>query len=265
MMDTVRWVVAIAAAAHLLTPADGAGLPVADPVAPQRLRAEVLGIAPHDPRAFTQGLEHRDGLLYESTGLYGQSELRLVRPETGEVVRRTALPADTFGEGITLAGDTIWQLTYQEGIAFRRDRADFAELGRASYTGEGWGLCHDPAGGRLVQSDGSDLLTFRDPKTFAATGGVRIRREGLPVRSINELECVGDRVWANLWTTDQIVRIDPATGLVDAVVDASGLLGPAEQAQAAELNGIAALDCAGTFIITGKLWPRTFTVRFVPA
>ena len=278
MMTMAGRVVALVAAALLLLTSgtSGTGPPAAEavapsaspapsgPPAPQRLRVEVLSSQPHDPTASTQGLEYHAGLLYESTGGYGQSDLRVVRPRTGAVLRRVPLPAETFGEGITLVGDTVWQLTYQEGTAFRRSRADLGEQGRVTYPGEGWGLCHDPADRRLVQSDGSDLLTFRDPETFAVTGGTRVRRDARPVRSINELECAGGRVWANLWTTDQIVRIDPATGLVDAVVDASGLLTAAEQAAAAELNGIAAVDCAGTFIITGKLWPRTFTVRFVP-
>jgi glutaminyl-peptide cyclotransferase len=231
----------------------------------QRLRVEVLATHPHDPSAFTQGLELRDGVLYEGTGQYARSELREVDPTTGEVRRRVRLPEDTFGEGITVVGPWIWQLTYREHVAFLRDRATLAEIRRVPYEGEGWGLCHDRAAGRLVMSDGSDRLTFRDPRTFQPLGSVAVTVDGRPLRSLNELECVGGWVWANVWLTDEIVRIDPRTGRVAAVVDASGLLTPEERADANVLNGIAALPGRDRFIVTGKYWPTAFTVRFVPA
>lgn len=234
----------------------------------ERLRVEVIDSYPHDTAAFTQGLELYEGLLYEGTGLYGQSEIRVVDPETGEVHQSEPLPAETFGEGLTRVGDRIWQLTWMEQTAFLRSRTTLAELERVGYTGEGWGLCYDQPRDRLVMSDGTPQLTFRDPASFEPAGTVTVTRDGEPLAQINELECVGDRVWANIWQTDEIVRINPESGAVDAVVDASGLLTPQEQAGADVLNGIAAaggFNGAGddSFLITGKLWPRMFLVRFV--
>lgn len=232
------------------------------PAAPTSLRAEVLDTAPHDPNAFTQGLELVDGVLYEGTGLEGESSIRATDPDTGDVERQTALPGDLFGEGITVVGDTIWQLTWQDGVAIRRDRATLAERGRAEYRGEGWGLCHD--GEQLVMSDGSDRLTFRDPRTFAETGRTRVRdADGEPVDRLNELECVDGAVYANVWQTDHIVRIDPSSGRVTATVDLTGLLPEAERAAADVLNGIAAIPGTDEFLITGKWWPTLFRVRFV--
>ncbi|MCA1656074.1 MAG: glutaminyl-peptide cyclotransferase [Pseudonocardiaceae bacterium] len=233
------------------------------------LRADVLETIPHDPTAFTQGLELVDGVLYEGTGLEGESSIRAVDPDTGAVQQEAALPADLFGEGITVAGDTIWQLTWQDGVAIRRDRTTLAERGRVQYDGEGWGLCHDPAADRLIMSDGTDRLAYRDVGTFATEDEVRVRDErNEPVTRINELECVPDQdgriqVYANIWQTDEIVRIDPATGRVTATVDLSGLLPEADRAGADVLNGIAAVPGTDEFIVTGKLWPTMFRVRFV--
>ena len=231
----------------------------------QRLRVEVLASYPHDPQAFTQGLELHDGLLYESTGRYGLSDLRVSEVETGTVRQRVPLPGSAFGEGMTIAGNQIWQLTWQEEVAFRRDLDTLAAREQVSYSGEGWGVCYDRAADRLVMSDGTAQLTFRDPGTFAPLGTVQVRLDGRPVTMINELECVEGNVWANLWQTDTIVRIDPEAGQVDAVVDAAGLLTGSQRAAADVLNGIAAVPGTDEFLITGKLWPTMFLVRFVPA
>jgi glutaminyl-peptide cyclotransferase len=237
----------------------------------EQLTVEVIERYPHDTAAFTQGLELHQGLLYEGTGLEGESDIRTVDPETGDVQQTVDLPPDVFGEGITLVDDKIWQITWQEQIAYLRDRDTLAELDQVSYTGEGWGICHDRGNDRLIMSNGTSDLTFRDPATFEPTGTVTVTRDGQPVVNINELECVGDRVWANIWLTDEIVRINPQTGTVEAVVDASGLLTPEEQVGADVLNGIAAAPSISTnagnatYMITGKLWPWLFLVRFVPA
>lgn len=233
--------------------------------APVQLRAEVLQQVPHDPTAFTQGLELVDGVLYEGTGIEGSSNIRAVDPATGAVKQQTALPADFFGEGITAVGPTIWQLTWQEGIAMQRDRGTLAELRRVNYPGEGWGLCHDTKANRLVMSDGSDRLTFRDPQTFEQTGEVRVSSGGGPVSQLNELECVNGTVFANVWKTDTIVRIDPGSGLVTADVDLAGLLPDDARASADVLNGIAAVPGTDEFIVTGKYWPTMYRVKFVPA
>lgn len=217
---------------------------------------------PHDRSSFTQGLELTAGTLYEGTGLHGESLLRATDLPTGEVRRETRLPAELFGEGITVTGDRIWQLTWQEGVALERDRESLAELRRVEYSGEGWGLCFD--GARLVMSDGSDRLTFRDPVTFAPIGGVDVRLGGSAADELNELECVGGQVWANVWGSDEILRIDPSNGQVTAVVDASGLLSPRQRAGTDVLNGIAAVPGTDEFLLTGKYWPSIFRVRFVP-
>lgn len=233
--------------------------------APQRLRAEVLQTVPHDTSAFTQGLELADGLLYEGTGIEGQSALRVLDPATGAERQRADLPDDLFGEGITVVGPAIWQLTWQDQVAIQRDRATLAERRRVDYPGEGWGLCHDATAGRLVMSDGSDTLTFRDPASFERTGAVPVTSGGSPVRQLNELECAQGAVFANVWQTDTIVRIDPASGRVTGEVDLAGLLPADERAGADVLNGIAAIPGTDEFLVTGKYWPKMYRVKFVVA
>ena len=235
---------------------------IAGQVAPTRLAVEVLSSVPHDRSAFTQGLVWHDGRLYESTGLYGQSTLREIDRATGEVQRQRQLEPSVFAEGLARIDDRLVQITWKEGVAFLYDIASFDRLDQFSYAGEGWGLCHD--GNRLIMSDGSSSLTFRDPATFAPTGAVTVTMDGQPVERLNELECVGDRVYANIWMTDLIVRIDPSTGQVDAAIDAANLLQPSERFGADVLNGIAYDPEKDVFLITGKLWPRMFEVRFVP-
>jgi glutaminyl-peptide cyclotransferase len=237
------------------------GPTTAPPTVPT-LRPDVLAELPHDPSAFTQGFEIDGGVLYEGTGLEGRSQLRELNPDTGAVLRSVPLPGELFGEGITVVGDRIWQLTWQDGVVLEWDRATLTLRREVPIQGEGWGLCDD--GGRLVRSDGTDRLRFHDPVTFAEQGSVAVTLDGAPVDRLNELECVDGQVWANVWQTDRIVRIDPATGRVTAVVDAAGLLDPAQRADTDVLNGIAAVPGDdGTFLITGKLWPVTFRVRFV--
>ena len=243
-------------------------LAAVDPAAtaPERLRVEVLEVRPHDPTAFTQGFELVDGVLYEGTGMVGSSAMLATDPATGAVRRRVDLPPPLFGEGITVVDDRVWQLTWQNGVAIERDLATLTERRQVPYDGEGWGLCHD--GGRLVMSAGDDRLTFRDPVTFDRIGEVRVTLPGEQVDDLNELECADGMVWANVWKTDRILRIDPGSGAVTGVVDASGLLAehtePSARVEADVLNGIAA-STDGEFLITGKRWPTTFRVRFVPA
>jgi glutamine cyclotransferase len=254
----------VAAGCAAAAPAPTSAVPV--------LRPEVLAEMPHDPDAFTQGLElapegslagpsSGTPTLYEGTGLEGRSQLRELDAASGALIRAVPLPGRLFGEGITVVGDRIWQLTWRDGLALEWDRASFRLLRQAPIEGEGWGLCRD--GGRLVRSDGTPTLRFHDPATFAETGRVRVTLDGAPVTALNELECVDGQVWANLYETDRIVRLDPADGRVDIVVDATGLLEPARRGRAGVLNGIAAAG-EGEFLLTGKLWPVMFRVRFVP-
>jgi len=226
----------------------------------QQLKVKVLEKRPHDTTAFTEGFVISHGVLYETTGLEGESSIRATNPMTGAVLKRTNLPPQMFGEGVAVVGNKIWQLTWADETALLWDRATLTKVGQASYTGEGWGLCFD--GHRLVMSNGTDLLTFRDPKTFAQIGQVRVRAEGVPVFNINELECTRQGVFANIWLSDRIVRIDPSSGRVTAVVDASGLHQATDPDDV--LNGIAAIPNTNDFLITGKRWPTTYRVRFTP-
>jgi glutamine cyclotransferase len=178
---------------------------------------------------------------------------------------RAALPSPLFGEGVTVVGPILWQLTWKNGLAIQRDPATLAEQRRVPYPGEGWGLCYQRAHDRLVMSDGSPTLTFRDPRTFAETARVNVRSGDQLYGRVNELECVGDTVYANIWQTDTIVRINPASGQVTGTVDASGLLNATERGRTDVLNGIAAVPGTDQFLLTGKLWPKMFRVRFVPA
>jgi glutaminyl-peptide cyclotransferase len=227
----------------------------------QSLRVEVVQTYPHDPTAFTQGLFLHQGTLYESTGLVGRSSLRRVELKTGRVMRKLDVPAPAFAEGLALVGERLFQLTWQQGRVFVYNRSTFGQMGEFSYSGEGWGLCYD--GTSLVMSDGSDALTFRDPKDFAVKRTLRVTLNGRALDRLNELECVGTDVYANVWTTETIVRIDVVAGRVTARIDASGLLTPQERVGVDVLNGIAYDPADQTFLITGKLWPKVFRVKFV--
>jgi glutamine cyclotransferase len=231
--------------------------------ATEQLRVQVLATLPHDTTMYTQGLEIQDGVLYEGSGLVGQSRVRATALASAALLREATLSAPLFGEGLTVADDRLWQLTWTSGTAIERDPATLAERRRVSYHGEGWGLCHD--GDRLVMSDGSDRLTFRDPMTFDPTGQVLVRLDGEPVRQLNELECADGVIWANIFQDDRILRINPDTGAVTGVVDASGLLSAPPGSAAEVLNGIAAIPGTDEFLVTGKNWPSLFRVRFVPS
>jgi glutamine cyclotransferase len=213
---------------------------------------------PHDSTAFTQGLVWRNGRLYESTGRYEQSSIRLVDLETGRVIQRVALGRQYFAEGLAAVGDSLYQLTWKEGVAFIWDPDDLRQVGQLAYNGEGWGLTSD--GRRLIVSDGSSYLTFVDPHTFQVDTTLRVMDGGQPVDQLNELEWVKGEVWANVWHTHRIARIDPATGRVKGWLDLSALIPPVSD-QEAVLNGIAYDEAADRLLVTGKLWPRLFEIR----
>ena len=222
---------------------------------------EVLASWPHDPQAFTQGLLYADGRLYESTGRYGESSLRLVEIESGRVLRRRDLPRRYFGEGIALLGGKIFLLTWRSNRGFVYARDTFARIGAFTYEGEGWGLTTD--GRRLILSDGSHELRFLDPETFRVERRLPVQDGGRPVVHLNELEYVQGEIYANVWGNDAIARIDPATGDVRGWIDLSGLYAAA--GAGAVLNGIA-YDAAGDrLFVTGKLWSRLFQIRVRPA
>jgi glutaminyl-peptide cyclotransferase len=216
---------------------------------------------PHDPRAFTQGLQYVDGILYEGTGQNGASSIRQVALETGEVLRKRDLPEQYFGEGITVLGAELFQLTWQSGVAFTYDAKTFAPRKMFTYPGEGWGLTTD--GDSLIMSDGTDVLRFLNPKTFAERRRVRVNVDGVPLRDLNELELIKGEIFANIWQTDFVARIDPASGRVTGRIDLRGLLSPRERAGVDVLNGIAYDARGDRLFVTGKWWPRVFEIRLV--
>lgn len=233
---------------------------------------DVVRVFPHDTAAFTQGLEIDDGTLYESTGRIGTSWVRGTRivdpdsPTTGPEVAHADLAAPLFGEGITVQGHTLWQLTWKDGVAIARDKDTLIERERVHLETQGWGICS--LGDRIVTSDGSATLTLRDPTDLAPSSSVDVSRSGEPVSDLNELECVDGVVYANVWGSDTIVAIDPADGTVTAAIDASPLRNLLPGADAAHpvdvLNGIAHIPGTDRFLLTGKYWPQVFEVRFRP-
>lgn len=223
---------------------------------------EVLLTLPHDTTAYTQGLLFHDQLLWESTGRWSTSELRLVDPQTGRVIQSRAVPDSLFGEGLALVDSVLIQLTWKAGRAFVYDPDSLSIQHTFRYDGEGWGLCYD--GVHLFMSNGSDSLYRRDPETFARVGeALQVTSAGRPVHRLNELECVADYVWANVYQEDRIVQIEKATGRVVREVSAFHLRlasGVPNDGNAV-LNGIAYAANADVFFITGKLWPTMYVVR----
>lgn len=229
----------------------------------RQMRVEVVASYPHDSGAFTQGLLYHDGVLYESTGLEGESTIRRVDPKTGRVLQKVALAPDQFGEGIARTPEGLIQLTWQSDTGFVYDPATLALRRTFTYAGDAWGLCYD--GASLVMGDGSPVLMLRRLDTFEVHRTIRVTLDDAPLKWVNELECANGSIYGNVWRSDIIVRIDPATGIVRERIDASGLLTSSEARGVDFLNGIAHDPGDGTFFITGKRWPKLFKVRFVPA
>ena len=222
---------------------------------------EIVRVYPHDPRAFTQGLQYLDGVLYEGTGQVGESSIRKVALETGKVLQKRAVPPPHFGEGITIFKNQLIELTWQTNVAFVYDKATFEPVKSYKYAGEGWGLTNDKT--QLYMSDGSDEIRVLDPATFAERKRIKVTALGAPVKNLNELEWVKGEIFANVWQTDYIVRIDAASGKVVAYVDMKGLLSDSERAHADVLNGIAHDAARDRLFITGKWWPKLFEVKLV--
>lgn len=217
----------------------------------------------HDPTAYTEGLVYDGGVLYEGTGIEGRSTLRRVALDTGEVLQTHEISPTLFGEGVAVYSDTIVQLTWKSHLGFVYNKSDFSPRGTFSYPTEGWGIAWD--GARLIMSDGTATLRFLDPTTFAVTGQIDVSDNGAPVVRLNELEYIRGEIYANVWQTDRVARIDPATGRVLAWIDLSGLLSPQDRVPPAEvLNGIAYDAQGDRLFVTGKLWPKLFEIRLAP-
>lgn len=223
----------------------------------------VVATYPHDPSAFTEGLVFHQGQLLESTGELGKSTLRRVDLQSGKVLQALSLPETDFGEGLALVDGRLIQLTYESGIAHVYDSQTFEEVAQYTFDGQGWGLCFD--GSRLIMSNGLERLTFRDPTTFAELGGVAVTELGREVFGANELECVGHEVFANMWPSGFIYRIDARTGTVVNRIDGRGLLDGQQAVGADVLNGIAFDPETGHLLLTGKLWPKVFEVDVEPS
>jgi glutaminyl-peptide cyclotransferase len=223
---------------------------------------KIVHTYPHDPGAFTQGLVFYDGYLYEGTGMEGESSVRKVELSSGKVVQKIDLPRPYFGEGIVLWKDKLIELTWTTKIGFVYDRATFKQLRTFTYAREGWGITQD--GKRLIMSDGSATLYFWDPETFKEIDHLDVVDKGSPVEKLNELEFIHGEIYANVWMTDRIARISPATGHVIGWIDLTGLLSGAERRGTDVLNGIAYDAKQGRLFVTGKRWPKLFEIRLAP-
>lgn len=241
---------------------DAPGPPEGTRATVERLVPRIVGTHPFNTTSFTQGLEVEDsGTLLVGTGMYGESRIYRTTLEGQELVSADLEPT-WFGEGIARHGDHVWQLTWQDGVALKRDAATLVEIDRVTYPGEGWGLCS--TGEELIMSDGSAQLRRLDPGTFAELGRIDVTLDGTAQQRLNELECVGDDVYANVFLSTDILRID-ATGAVTAVIDGAALPNNAVPDPDHVLNGIAHLPGTDRFLLTGKRWPDLYEVELVPA
>jgi len=233
------------------------------PVAERTQGFEIVHTYPHDATAFTQGLIYVEGHLYESTGLNGRSSLRMVDLPTGNVLQKHDLPAEYFGEGLTDWESSLIQLTWTSHRAFVYDRFSFSPQRTFAYQGEGWGLTHDRT--QLIMSDGSSYLRFLDPKSFQVTRRVQVVDDtGHGIENLNELEYIRGEIYANVWQTDDIVRISPRTGKILGRIDLGGIIDKRElHGDGAVLNGIAYDSAHDRIFVTGKLWPKLFEIKIV--
>jgi glutamine cyclotransferase len=233
------------------------------PVDPEPLQYtyQIVNVYPHDENAFTQGLIFEGDFLYESTGLYGQSTLRRVELETGNITQLYGLPDGFFGEGITVFGDKIIQLTWRSNRGFVYDRNSFDLLQEFEYPTKGWGITHN--GSALIMSDGTAILHFLDTETFQKIGQVEVYDEE-PVTLLNELEYIQGRVYANIWKEEKIAIINPETGQVTGWIDLEGIRELVNQVTSDVLNGIAYDTNEDRLFVTGKLWSKLFEIKLVP-
>ncbi len=234
-----------------------------NPVTPIAYTYEIINTFPHDQKAFTQGLVFENGVLYEGTGLYGRSTLRKVELETGSVLQMHQLLTTFFGEGITIYGDNIIQLTYKENVGFVYNKDTFELLRKFNYPTEGWGITHN--GRHLIMSDGTPTLYFLDPETFEQVGRIKVYDRNIPLWGLNELEYVEGQIYANIWPTERIAVIAPDTGRVTGWIDLKGLFTQQDYSRPVDvLNGIAYDKNNGRLFVTGKFWPELFVIKLIP-
>ena len=223
---------------------------------------KVVNTYTHDRSAFTEGLVFKDGVLYEGTGLHGYSTLRRVKLETGEILQICELPPQLFGEGVAIYGNKIIQLTWQSNIGFVYDKYSFKLLQEFNYPDEGWGITFD--GKHLIMSDGTSTLHFLNPETFEEINQIEVTVNDIPVNRINELEYIQGEIYANIWQTECIARINPLTGQVVGWIDLKGILSPEGHIETVDvLNGIAYDAKNNRLFVTGKLWPKLFQIELI--
>jgi glutaminyl-peptide cyclotransferase len=238
-------------------------MPSATGPAPTQYTYKVIRSYPHDRAAFTQGLEYRNGILWEGTGLNGRSSVRKVQLETGKVLQKVDIDSQHFGEGITLFGGQLFQLTWQSQTGFIYNAQDLKFIRKFAYRGEGWGLTSDST--RIFFSDGSDAIRVLDGKTLEERRRLMVRDAGRPVLNLNELEWVEGEIFANVWQTDRIARISPLDGRVLGWINLSGILPNAERSDDTDvLNGIAYDAARKRLFVTGKLWPKIYEIQLLP-
>jgi glutaminyl-peptide cyclotransferase len=244
----------------------GAADTVAKPMIPAGTPTNLAVVVhryPHDATAFTEGLEWHDGSLYEGTGIVGQSGVRRTELATGALLKYLTLAPPHFGEGVTVYHGTLYELTWKDGVGFKYDAATFAPRGQFHYTGEGWGLTHDAHS--LIMSDGTSVLRYLDPGTFKVQRTLAVSADGMSVPRLNELELIHGELWANLWQSSNIARIDPATGKVIAWVDLSPLTTQIAAGDTVDVaNGIAYDSVTDRIFVTGKLWSSVYEIRLGP-
>lgn len=264
-------VVRLLTLASLLLAMSACGVAPAGPVSDSgaSLSFRVINRIPHSEQSFTQGLEFYRGDLYEGTGRKGQSRLRRLNPQTGELISEHVLAPELFGEGITVLQDRLYQLTWLAGICLVYDASSLEQVATFQYSGEGWGLQH--MNGMLVMSDGSSYLKWRDPTTFRTIKKIQVRDGGVAVRGLNELEVAAGRLYANVLGSDRIAVIDPDSGALTGWLDVSALrTDMAEAAQRGQqtsdygvLNGIAYRAESDSFFVTGKNWPFMYEISIL--
>jgi len=225
---------------------------------------QIVNTYPHNPGNFTEGLVYENGLLYESTGLKGHSSLQKVNLETGKALKTLPLPERYFGEGIAICGNRIIQLTYDTKLGFVYDKENLTLIRDFNYSAEGWGLTFD--GEHLIMSDGTSTLRLLDPETFVESGAILVTDNNGPVEKLNELEFIRGEIYANIWPTDHIARIDPHTGRVTGWINLDGILNPQAVTRPVDvLNGIAYDSQNDRLFVTGKLWPNLFEIKLIPS
>jgi len=236
------------------------GLTSCQKSAPEHLGYQIVSVRPHDPTAYTQGLQLTGGRLFESTGMYGESTLRELEPTTGKIIRKRPLAKTVFGEGLTIIGKEMWVLTWKENTVYVFEQDTFKPIRSHTYKGEGWGLTSD--GTELVMSDGSSDLKFINPKDFTVVKTLEVKDGNHKIKNLNELEWIDGQIYANIYMTDKIARISPEDGQVTGWLDLAGIKNQLPQPNHAEvLNGIAYDPASGHLLITGKYWPQMFELK----